>query len=231
MPPSPSREELIATVRADSPSDDPLAELAQASVLVQDLEDVGDYVLNHFVNRCRTSGHSWSEISAALGVSKQAAHKRYAAPPVASFSRFTPRAQAVLQAAIDEAAGLNHGFVGTEHLLLAQFSSPESIAAKVLASAGLTREAVSQALGLKPGANPPKPGAGATPFTPRALDVLRNALTEALHFGHNYVGTEHLLLASFADPESLSARVLQALGLTYEHAKANIEQELALFKK
>src|SRR6266571_2340681 len=140
MAPSPNLQELIEAVRADAPGDDVLDELAQASRTVADLEEVGDALLGYFVDRCRLSGRSWSEISAALGVSKQAAHKRFsmAAP---AFDRFTERAQAVLQGAADEARSLGQDFVGTEHLLLAVFEPAGSVAAQVLAEAGITRAA------------------------------------------------------------------------------------------
>jgi hypothetical protein len=78
--PAPGLQELIATVERDAASRDPLDLLTTASSTVARLEEVGDAVLGHFVDRCRRQGHSWSEISAALGVSKQAAHKRFSFP-------------------------------------------------------------------------------------------------------------------------------------------------------
>lgn len=80
MTPAPGLQELIATVERDAASRDPLDLLTTASSTVARLEEVGDAVLGHFVDRCRRQGHSWSEISAALGVSKQAAHKRFSFP-------------------------------------------------------------------------------------------------------------------------------------------------------
>src|SRR5579864_6320963 len=98
MPPAPTLSELIRTVRADAAGDDALELLAQASRTVGELEEVGDALLGHFVDQCRRAGRSWSEISRVLGVTKQAAHKRFsvAAP---AFERFTPRARAVLESA------------------------------------------------------------------------------------------------------------------------------------
>jgi hypothetical protein len=86
MTPAPTLQELIETVERDAPSADLLDLLATASSTVAQLEEVGDAVLGHFVDRCRRNGHSWTEISGALGVSKQAAHKRFSyaagvAPP------------------------------------------------------------------------------------------------------------------------------------------------------
>src|SRR5471032_979280 len=116
MTPAPGLQDLIETVRADASSGDPLEQLAVASTTVAELEAVGDAVLSHFVDQCRRNGRSWSEISAALGVSKQAAHKRFSLA-TASLERWTPRAQSALRAAAGEARQLGHGYVGTEHLL------------------------------------------------------------------------------------------------------------------
>src|ERR1700727_3181102 len=117
MTPSPTLQALIDGVEADAPGSEALLQLSQASRTVGDLEQVGDALLGHFVDQCRRSGHSWSEISGALGVSKQAAHKRFTfdAPPL---ERFTERARSALSQSEVEAHRLSHGFVGTEHVLL-----------------------------------------------------------------------------------------------------------------
>ncbi len=206
MTPSPTLQELIDGVRADSPRDDALLQLSQASKTVSDLEQVGDELLGHFVDRCRRSGHSWSEISGALGVSKQAAHKRFTfdAP---TFERFTERARTVLSQSELEAHRLGHGFVGTEHILLALLEATDGLAARVLEDAGISKSmAEDQILALiKRGTASDE---GKLPFTPRAKAVLRRAVEEALRLGHNYVGTEHLLLGLLSDEESVAAKVL-----------------------
>src|SRR3984885_5528415 len=120
MPPGPTLQELIDGVRADAPAGDPLLQLAQASRTATDLEQTSDALLGHFVDQCRRSGPSWSDISGALGVSKQAAHKRFSFD-VPDVERFTERARTVLARSEEEAHSLGHGFVGTEHLLLALF--------------------------------------------------------------------------------------------------------------
>src|ERR1700683_2489624 len=133
MTPSPNLQDLIDIVRADAPSADVLELLSQASATANDLEQVTDALLGHFVDQCRRAGRSWSEISGALGVSKQAAHKRFSLSSAPTFERFTPRAHAaVLAGAATEARRLGHGYVGTEHVLLALCESAESLAARVL---------------------------------------------------------------------------------------------------
>ncbi len=95
MTPSPTLQALIDSVKEDADSEEALGQLAQASRTVGDLEQVADALLGHFVDQCRRSGHSWSEISTALGVSKQAAHKRFTTE-LPTFERFTERARKVL---------------------------------------------------------------------------------------------------------------------------------------
>jgi hypothetical protein len=231
MTPSPSLQELIDSVRADAPGDEALAQLSQASRMVNDLEQVGDALLGHFVDQCRRSGHSWSEISGALGVSKQAAHKRFTfdAP---TLQRFTERAKTALGQSEVEAHRLSHGFVGTEHVLLALFEVAGGIAAQVLAAAGITKDMVDAQIRaiVKPGtgsSDEAGPNEAKLPFTPRAKAVLRRAVDEALHLEHNYVGTEHLLLGLFGDGDSVAAIVLTELGGSYEAIKDRTVQTLA----
>jgi Clp amino terminal domain, pathogenicity island component len=210
MTPSPSLQALIESVNADASGDDPLIRLSQASETVNDLEQVGDALLGHFVDQCRRSGHSWSEISRALGVSKQAAHKRFTSE-APTFERFTDRARSVLTQSQTEAHRLGHGFVGTEHILLALFEVPQSLALKVLDALGMAKLAVDdKVVGLIKQAAASDDGQ--LPFTPRAKGVLRSAAEEALRMGHNYIGTEHLLLGLFVDEDSIAAKVLQELG-------------------
>jgi len=210
---SPTLQELIDGVRAGSPDDEALAQLSQASRTVSDLEEVGDALLGHFVDLCRRSGHSWSEISGALGVSKQAAHKRFTFDTPTS-QRFTKRAQVALSEAEREAHRLGHGFVGTEHILLALLEVTDGLAARVLGEAGISKSLAEEhilAL-IKRGIAPDE---GRLPFTPRAKAVLRRSVEEALRLGHNYVGTEHLLLGLVSDEESVAAKVLLELRANY----------------
>ncbi|MGO9195672.1 MAG: Clp protease N-terminal domain-containing protein [Acidimicrobiales bacterium] len=230
MTPSPTLAELIEIVKADAARDDTLGQLAQASRTVSDLEQVSDELLGHFVDQCRRGGHSWSEISAALGVSKQAAHKRFSfgAP---AFERFTERARAVLSPGAEEQARLlGHGFVGTEHLLLALFEPAESMAARILSDLGVTRAgAEEKILGMIHRGSAPHDGP--RPFTPRAVGVLSGAAVEALELGHNYVGTEHLLLGLFRDPEGLAAKALEQLGVDRDEVKTRVVTMLSGYTK
>ena len=223
MTPSPSLQELIQAVRTDAPGLDPLDLLACAAAMVGELEDVGDALLGHFVDQCRGAGQSWAEISRALGVSRQAAHKRFTGPGSApNWERFTPRARLVLEGAADEAQDLGHGWVGTEHLLLGLFRQPEGLAARALSEVGITAEACrGKVTDLISRGDAPGPF-GTRPFTPRAIEVLRGSVEEALLLGHNYIGTEHLLLALYRDANSVAARVLAELNVARDDMAARL---------
>jgi hypothetical protein len=225
MTPSPTLQALIDGVKADSLGDEPLVQLSQASKTVGDLEQVGDALLGHFVDQCRRSGHSWSEISNALGVSKQAAHKRFTfdAP---SFERFTERARRVVSGSETEARNLGHGFVGTEHILLALFEVADSLAIKVLDEIGISKSMVAEHVAeIITRATPA--GEAKLPFTPRAKAVLRNAVEVALQLGHNYVGTEHILLGLFGDEDAVAAKVLRDLRASYDLVRDRTVELLA----
>jgi hypothetical protein len=127
------------------------------------------------------------------------------------FERFTDRARRVLVLAQEEARLLNHGFIGTEHLLLGLVSEGEGVAAKALESLGVSleavRERVEETIGIAGSAPRSSP-----PFTPRAKKVLEFSLREALQLNHSYIGTEHLLLGLVREGEGVAATVLQSLG-------------------
>jgi hypothetical protein len=220
MTPAPTLQELIETVERDAASSDLLDLLATASSTVAQLEEVGDAVLGHFVDRCRRSGRSWTEISSALGVTKQAAHKRFTFP-APTLERFTPRARYAVDTAAKAARSLGHTYVGAEHLLLGLFDEPDGLAAKALAEAGVEREAVeAKVLEVVPRGS--EPLIDNLPYTPQASLALQGALGEALRLGHNYIGTEHILLGLVRDRETLSAQVLSGLGVSAEWIRTRL---------
>ncbi len=218
-------DELIAETRAQAQSIEPLTLLASAARRQQELSDVGDKLLDHFVQAARATGCSWSQVGTALGVSKQAAQQRHSALrsfigkfvsgvesiSAAVFKRFTPRARRTIVLAQEEARLLQHNYLGTEHLLLGLLAEGEGIGAQALHSAGITLESaragIEEIVGRGKGA--PK---GHIPFTPRAKEVLGLALSEALELGHNYIGTEHILLGLLQEGEGLGVKVLVAAG-------------------
>jgi ATP-dependent Clp protease ATP-binding subunit ClpA len=227
MAPAPDLNDLIATVTADATSDAPLARLATASAVARDLADAGDALVGHFVDACRTAGHTWAEISESLGVSRQAAHKRYSAIP-RDLERWTPRARQVLEHAISTAVAFGHASVGTEHLLVGLFP-PGGIGTQILEGYGLTQEAVAeQVLAHAPRRDD---GPRDPPFTPLAAQVLGGALTEAISMGHNYIGTEHLLLGLLGQPDGLGAQILGRHGVMHDAVKGKVVELLLAFMR
>ncbi len=219
---------MIATVQADAKSDEPQELLAAAFHAVAELEAVGDAVLAHFVEECRRSGRSWSEISAALGVSKQAAHKRFSLPGP-KLERFTGRARSAVRAAADDARTFGHTYIGTEHLLLGLLESRGGVAARVLEALGFSHEQVAAEVVR---AAPVTPSTVVDPpLTPRADATLERARTEATDLGHNYVGTEHLLLALFDDPKGVAAQILIAGRASHDDVRNRVVEELSGFFK
>jgi Clp amino terminal domain, pathogenicity island component/ClpX C4-type zinc finger len=140
------------------------------------------------------------------------------------FERFTDRARRVLVLAQEEARLLNHAFIGTEHLLLGLIQEGEGIAAQALSDLDITvtavRTRVEEVIGLSGGAASDE----SRPFTPRAKKVLELSLREALQLGHNYIGTEHLLLGLVQEGEGVAAQVLVSLGADLARVRQEVIQ-------
>jgi ATP-dependent Clp protease ATP-binding subunit ClpC len=128
------------------------------------------------------------------------------------FERFTERARRVVVLAQAEARMLNHDYIGTEHVLLGLIHEGEGVAAKALESLGISLETVRSGVEEIIGRGNDAPTGAHIPFTPRAKKVLELSLREALQLGHNYIGTEHILLGLIREGEGVAAQVLQRLG-------------------
>ncbi|MEX1207793.1 MAG: ATP-dependent Clp protease ATP-binding subunit [Acidimicrobiia bacterium] len=142
------------------------------------------------------------------------------------FERFTDRARRVVVLAQEEARLLNHNYIGTEHILLGLIHEGEGVAARALESLGISLESVrSQVVEIiGQGAQAPS---GHIPFTPRAKKVLELSLREALQLGHNYIGTEHILLGLIREGEGVAAQVLQKLGAELHKVRQTVIQLLS----
>ena len=127
------------------------------------------------------------------------------------FERFTDRARRVVVLAQEEARMLNHNYIGTEHILLGLLREGEGVAAKALESLGISLDAVRQQVEEIIGQGQQAPS-GHIPFTPRAKKVLELSLRESLQLGHNYIGTEHILLGLIREGDGVAAQVLVKLG-------------------
>jgi len=145
---------------------------------------------------------------------------------VTLFERFTDRARRVLVLAQEEARLLNHNFIGTEHILLGLIHEGEGVAAKSLESLGISLEAVREKVEetIGPAGSSTT---GSPPFTPRAKKVLELSLREALQLGHNYIGTEHMLLGLVREGEGVAAQVLVSLGADLSRVRQQVIQQLS----
>jgi ATP-dependent Clp protease ATP-binding subunit ClpA len=225
-----SLDHLIAYVKAAHPGGDPLENLADAVAVSAQLEEQSDALIGHFVDQARRSGASWSQIGASMGVSKQAAQQRFVARwESADFSRFTQRARNVLAAAGLIAASGGAEQVDAAHLAAGLLSEPDGLAAKAIHGAGLGDEQVLAAFRLRSagdGGDADAPALRLLRFTEAGRAALRETVTAALRLGHNYIGTEHILLGILATNGD-AARTLTGLGITAERVEQALAAEIA----
>ena len=145
------------------------------------------------------------------------------------FERFTDRARRVVVLAQEEARMLNHNYIGTEHILLGLIHEGEGVAAKALESLGISLDAVRQQVEEIIGQGQQAPS-GHIPFTPRAKKVLELSLREALQLGHNYIGTEHILLGLIREGDGVAVQVLVRLGADLNQVRQQVLQRLHAFQ-
>ena len=165
--------------------------------------------------------HLASVAPQVLGLPKE---RPKGAPPM--FERFTDRARRVVVLAQEEARMLNHNYIGTEHILLGLIHEGEGVAAKALESLGISLEGVRAQVEEIIGQGQQAPS-GHIPFTPRAKKVLELSLREALQLGHNYIGTEHILLGLIREGEGVAAQVLVKLGADLNRVRQQVIQLLS----
>lgn len=227
-------DNLITYVKALHPEGGPLENVGDAMVVATQLDEQSDALIGHFVDQARRSGASWSQIGASMGVSKQAAQKRFVSRDDAGlapdgqqmFSRFTQRARNVIGAA-GRVAGTEP--VDAAHLAAALLAEPDGLAAKVIRRAGLTGEQVYAAVGAGPAATGGDTDAAALRELSLAAGgkaTLKGALKAALRLGHNYIGTEHLLLGVLL-ADGRTGRALASLGLDTETTQRLLNIEFA----
>lgn len=211
-------DDLVNRVTALHPDGDALVHLSDAIAMSKLLDDISDQLVGHFVDAARNAGATWAEIGRTMGVTRQAAQKRFVpspadlgAPPAVAYDQFTPRARAVIDASQDEARTARHNYVGTEHIVLGLLSQPRGLAAQALSEKTTPeqlRAAMSEAFG-PPCDDVPEE----MPYTPRGKRTIELSVQEAQRLGHEYVGTEHILLGVLAEQHGVGAQVLLRLGV------------------
>lgn len=190
-------DELINAIKAVHT--DALDQLADAVLAAEHLGEVADHLIGHFVDQARRSGASWTDIGKSMGVTRQAAQKRFVPraetntlDPEQGFARFTPRARGAVVAAQNAAHEAANDEITPAHLLLGVLSEPAALATVLLRLQQVDTESLRAAVELPPaGSETPD----LIPFSGPARKALELTFREALRLGHNYIGTEHLLLA------------------------------------
>ncbi|WP_280763138.1 Clp protease N-terminal domain-containing protein [Prescottella agglutinans] len=214
---------------------DALEQLTDAVLAAEHLGEIADHLIGHFVDQARRSGASWTDIGHSMGVTKQAAQKRFVpkGPGEPSdldadqgFSRFTPRARNAVMAAQNAARAAGNDQIVPEHLILGLLTDPEALAVKMLAAQDLDVDTVRRSVLT---VLPPKVDQlpDLIPFDAGARKVLELTFREALRLGHNYIGTEHMLLALLEQEHG--AGVLSELGLDKSAADTYVVETLAVF--
>jgi ATP-dependent Clp protease ATP-binding subunit ClpA len=234
-----SLDNLIAFVRSMHGSGSPLENLTDAVQVAASIDEQSDALIGYFVDQARRSGSPWSEIGESMGVSKQAVQKRFVARIDADdidaesqpFSRFTDRARHVVSFARVIATTVGAEETLVDHLTVALLSEPAAIAAQVIHQAGITDAKLLKAFTLElPDLTTAAPPRGEVPFSTDSKTALREALKAALRLGHNYIGTEHILLGILRD-EGDAAHKLNELGLTIPTTEAAVTAALARLVK
>jgi hypothetical protein len=211
---------------------DPLEQLSDAVLAADHLGEVADHLIGHFVDQARRSGASWSEIGRSMGVTKQAAQKRFVAKggspdldPNEGFARFTPRARNVVVAAQNIANEHGHAEILPAHLVLGLLTETEALAFRAITMQQVDAEAVrARATAALPPDSPEGPEL--VPFDAGARKALELTFREALRLGHNYVGTEHLLLALLEQEDGTGP--LHDSGLRKDGVEGAITEMLSL---
>ncbi|MEU5841145.1 Clp protease N-terminal domain-containing protein [Rhodococcus sp. NPDC047139] len=221
-------DDLIEAI--ENVHDDPLEQLSDAVIAADHLGEVADHLIGHFVDQARRSGRSWSEIGRSMGVSKQAAQKRFVSKsdndldPEQGFSRFTPRAKNSVMASMNEARTAGNPEITPVHLLLGLLADTDSLAARALRSQGVDFAV------LRAAAEATLPEAATEvpdliPYDAGARKALELTFREALRLGHNYIGTEHILLA-LLELENGDG-VLSRAGVSKGDVEQKVAEELA----
>ncbi|RFU40188.1 ATP-dependent Clp protease ATP-binding subunit [Actinomadura logoneensis] len=202
--------DLIEYVNEQSPDGGPLERLSEAVEVSERVGEAADHLVGHFVDQARRSGASWTEIGRSMGVTKQAAQKRFVPKPgggtveaTGPFARFTKRAVNTVLASQEAAREAGNAEIRLAHLVLGLLTEPEGLAVKAIEAQGV---AVGDVREAAVGALPPRAETEIPeniPYAQDAAKVLERSVREALRLGHNYIGTEHLLLAYFDEGSPL----------------------------
>jgi ClpA/ClpB-like protein len=191
-------DDLIEGIRRARPGD-PASQLGEAVVVAEHLGELADHLVGHFVDQARRSGLSWTEIGRSMGVTKQAAQKRFVPrdeqPMAQSFARFTTRARGVVVASQEEARRGKHPAIAPAHLILGLLGEQDGLAWRALAALDQTADTVRAAASAALPAESEGELPALIPFAAPAKKALELTFRHALRLGDASVGTQHILLA------------------------------------
>jgi hypothetical protein len=229
-------DDLIDHVISQHPDGDALQHLEDAATTSTSVGEVADHLVGHFVDQARRSGASWTDIGRSMGVTRQAAQKRFVRKPGdgdpltldpdQGFARFTSRARNVVVRSQEHARSTGSSAITTNHLVLGLLDEPAGLGAAAIIDQGVTLDAVAAAAraGISPSSDPLP---ALIPFDADSRAVLEGTFRQALRLGHNYVGTEHILLALLE--RSPDGGVLAAAGVDRETAEIWLVAALSQF--
>ena len=218
-----SLADLIARLDEDLPDASDLARISEAHLRAQTLSSLGDQLVGHYVGKAKQAGASWTEIGDAIGVSKQAAQQRHAP---AAFERFTDLNRHSIVLAQEAARAHKHDLIGTEHILLGLLGEPRGLAYQVLLAKTGSEQGIRNAIGE---AMPPagkKAPRGHIAFRPESKEAIDQARRASADLGHDWVGTEHLLLGLIRAEDSRAAQILRNLGFTSDELRETVKTEI-----
>ena len=232
--PLPQFDDLIEHIESSKQEATALQHLVDSVSLAAHLGELADHLVGHFVDQARNAGASWAEIGDALGVTKQAAQKRFVPKTrfehhllgrgraKSMFERFTDEARMVVVASEEHCRQAGHQEVGTGHILLALIDDPNGLTARALTAEGVSPDRVREAVGAALGPGQGKT-AGHIPFAADAKKVLELSLREALRAQSDHIGVESILLGLLRDEKSLGAITLTGLGVDRRHVERALE--------
>jgi hypothetical protein len=232
--PLPQFDALVEHVKTGHTQGTALEHLADSVGIAQHLGELADHLIGHFVDQARNSGASWAEIGEALGVTKQAAQKRFVpktrvghaatgrGATKSMFQRFTDEARFVVVASEEKCRQEGHPEVTTGHILLALLDDPNGLTCRTLAADGVWPDNVRERIGavLGPSQGETK---GHIPFSTDAKKVLELSLREAIRSQSDHIGVGHILLGLLRDEKSIGAVTLAEFGVDRKHVERDLE--------
>jgi hypothetical protein len=219
-----SLADLIARLDRDLSDAPVLNKISEAQLRSHTLNALGDQLVGHYVAQAKQDGASWSEIGDAIGVSKQAAQQRWVPN---TFDRFTKRARHAVVLSQEAARSHQHDHIGTEHVLLGLLGEPAGLAYRLLVTGDRTEEDVRAAAAEQLGEDGRKSPRGHIPFTAGSKQALAATLRECSALGHDFVGTEHMLLGLLAVRDGGAAKALLGLGIDLDDMRSMVAAETA----